>query len=211
MAENQILPFAQGQGANVLSQTDYAGDSMRLQGHQPGVARSALENKALLQCSSMAAGLAQFIADGQADDVTDTKTPAEIAAMLGEATSVLLPDATATVAGKMTLTQAQEQARLAFPIEQLNSDSGYIKLPAEEGKPQLIIQWGGAAITTQTQTVLFPIAFPNAALRVVASVRAQATYADAVISTLPSDKTGVVFGSAAAPSRLNADWVAIGY
>ena len=82
MAENQILPFAQGQGANVLSQADYAGDSMRLQGHQPGVARSALENKALLQCSSIAAGLAQFIADGQADDVTDAKTPAEIAAML---------------------------------------------------------------------------------------------------------------------------------
>ena len=82
MAENQILPFAYADGANVLSQSDYQADNQRLIGHQPGVARSALENKALRQVSTMAAGLAQFIADGQAADVNDGKTPAEIAAML---------------------------------------------------------------------------------------------------------------------------------
>lgn len=142
MAENQILPFAQGQGANVLSQSDYAGDSMRLQGHQPGVARSALENKALLQCSSIAAGLAQFIADGQADDVTDAKTPAEIAAMLQAAVTA--------------------QAKAALPFTQSNATNGWLELPAEEGKQPIIIQWGfKAAGTEYSDSITFPIAFPN--------------------------------------------------
>lgn len=82
MAENQILPFAYADGANVLSQTDYVGDNQRLIGHQPGIARSALENKALRQLSAIAAGTGQFLADNQDnEDVTDAKTPIEIAAM----------------------------------------------------------------------------------------------------------------------------------
>lgn len=80
MGANKFLPFAQGVGANVLSQTDYAGDAQRVNGNQPGVARSQLVNKAIRQGSVMAAAMAQIIADTGPGDVDDTMTVADLAA-----------------------------------------------------------------------------------------------------------------------------------
>lgn len=82
MATNEILPFAQAGGANVLSQVDYNADAQRLIGHQPGAARSELENKALRQASAIAAGIGQWLADKQATNVTDSLTAAQLAAMI---------------------------------------------------------------------------------------------------------------------------------
>ena len=80
---NFILPFcATDSGTNLLTQAQYLADSQRPIGHQPGTARSVLANKVLRQTAVMAAGLGQFIANEQADDVVDTLTPAEVAAML---------------------------------------------------------------------------------------------------------------------------------
>ena len=90
MAENLILPFAYADGANVMSQGDYQADNHRLVGNQPGIARSALVNKAAHQAATIVAGLGQFMADKQAVNVTDDKTPAEIAAMLEDALKTLL-------------------------------------------------------------------------------------------------------------------------
>ena len=98
MAENQILPFAYADGANVLSQSDYQADNQRLIGHQPGIARSALENKALRQASAMAAGLAQLVAQNQAADVTESLSTVEMAGVIRDAleslTLSLVPVAT---------------------------------------------------------------------------------------------------------------------
>ena len=80
MATNEILQFAETDtGTNLLTQGEYAADSQRPIGNQPGVARSKLVNKALRQASLIAAGLAEYIADNQANNVTDALTPQNIA------------------------------------------------------------------------------------------------------------------------------------
>jgi len=86
VAANQILQIASSDtGTNLLTQAEYAADAQRPTGNLPGVARSKLVNKALRQTSLMAAGVAQFIADKQPNDVVDTATPAQIASWLEEA------------------------------------------------------------------------------------------------------------------------------
>ena len=80
MATNEILQFAETDtGTNLLTQAEYAADSQRPIGNQPGVARSKLVNKALRQASLIAAGLAEYIADNQANNITDALTPQNIA------------------------------------------------------------------------------------------------------------------------------------
>lgn len=79
MATNEILLFAETDtGTNLLTQAEYLADSQRPIGNQPGVARSKLVNKALRQASLIAAGLAEFLADNQSNNITDTLTPQNI-------------------------------------------------------------------------------------------------------------------------------------
>jgi len=83
MALNDILRFAESDiGTNLLTQAEYLADAQRTIGHQPGIARSKLENKALRQASAMVAGLAQFLADNQATDINDSLTPAQVSTAL---------------------------------------------------------------------------------------------------------------------------------
>ena len=80
MATNEILQFAETDtGTNLLTQAEYLADSQRPIGNQPGVARSKLVNKALRQASLIAAGVAEFLADNQANNITDGLTPQDIA------------------------------------------------------------------------------------------------------------------------------------
>jgi hypothetical protein len=80
MAANKILTFSPTDiGTNLLTDTEYAADSQRTNGNQPGTARSKLVNKALRQASLIAAGLSQLMADSQGTDLVDTLTPAQIA------------------------------------------------------------------------------------------------------------------------------------
>lgn len=80
MATNEILQFAETDtGTNLLTQAEYLADSQRPIGNQPGVARSKLVNKALRQASLIAAGVAEFLADNQANNITDGLTPQNIA------------------------------------------------------------------------------------------------------------------------------------
>lgn len=80
MATNEILRFAETDtGTNLLTQAEYLADSQRPIGNQPGVARSKLVNKALRQASLIAAGIAEYIADNQANNITDALTPQNIA------------------------------------------------------------------------------------------------------------------------------------
>lgn len=103
-ATNSILPFAQGGGANVQTQAAYAADAQRPTGNQPGVARADFNNKALLQSSVIAAGVAQFLADWQGTNVDDTLSAAAISAMLMQAVSSA--GALRTVNANTTLTLA---------------------------------------------------------------------------------------------------------
>lgn len=86
MATNEILPFATtNTGTNLLTQAEYTSDEQRTIGHQPGIARSKLANKAMRQASLMAAGLAEFIADYQNNNVTDSLTTQNISDYLADA------------------------------------------------------------------------------------------------------------------------------
>ena len=97
MATNEILQFAETDtGTNLLTQAEYLADAQRPIGNQPGVARSKLVNKALRQSSLIAAAVAQFVADNQANNVVDTADPADIADWIEAAVrSIGIPTAVA--------------------------------------------------------------------------------------------------------------------
>lgn len=85
MGNSSILPFATGLGANVLSDAAYAADPQTVIGQQPGLAKSAQNNKALRQATVIAAAVAQFIAQGQAADIDDSLDTTDIVNYLTEA------------------------------------------------------------------------------------------------------------------------------
>lgn len=92
MATNEILLFAGADiGANLLTQAEYSADTQRPIGNQPGIARSKLVNKALRQSSLIAAGVAEFIADKQGNNVTDSLTAQNIADYLEAAILASVP------------------------------------------------------------------------------------------------------------------------
>jgi len=84
MATNEILQFAgTASGAEILSQAAYDADADRTDGHDPGsIARAELENKVLLQTSTIAAAVGQFMADSQANNITDGTAIATLASYL---------------------------------------------------------------------------------------------------------------------------------
>ncbi len=76
---NEILRFCQTDtSGNLLTQAEYLADGQRLIGNQPGTARAKLVNKVLRQTSLVVAGLSEWMAALQDDDVIDTLTPAQI-------------------------------------------------------------------------------------------------------------------------------------
>lgn len=192
MATNEILQFAStNTGTNLLTQAEYSADAQRTTGNQPGIARSKLVNKALRQASLLAAGLAEFIADYQANNVTDSLTPQNIADYLLAAIQAnipTVPDASTTVKGKVQLATATEAQAFADALKALTpstlnqalkggnqslASNGYQKLPGG-----LILQWvTGAAQQYEGQyTITYPISFPNATLS--ADVTTSANVAD---------------------------------
>lgn len=187
MATNEILRFAEtNTGTNLLTQAEYASDAQRLIGHQPGIARAKLENKALRQASLMAAGLAQFIAAYQANNVTDSRTPQQIADDLLSAITAnipVVPDASTTVKGVIEIATTEESqawvsSLLAITPATLNQSlKGSNQSLAENGYQKLhggmFLQWGLTATiaANSTITVTFPIAFPSACVNVVNSVQ----------------------------------------
>lgn len=182
MATNEILPFATDDtGTNLLTQSEYSADSQREIGHQPGIARSKLTNKTMRQTSLLAAGLAEFIADYQANNVTDGLTPQQIADYLLAAITAnipVVPDASTTVKGKIEIATAAEaqtyaSSLLAMTPSTMNQAlkganqslivNGFQKLPGD-----LIFQFGVVTLPAGQSTTVanFPIAFPNGCLSI---------------------------------------------
>jgi len=87
VAINEILRFCPNDtNGNLLSQAAYLASIYRLDGNKsPPAAMSQLVNKALRQCAVISAGLGQFIADNQANDITDNLTEIQIAAYFTDA------------------------------------------------------------------------------------------------------------------------------
>lgn len=81
MADNQILKFCVNAG-NILTQEEYQADTQRLNGVTPGVARSNVANKVWRQVSTIAAGVAKFIADNQSTNITDALSAEDVANFL---------------------------------------------------------------------------------------------------------------------------------
>lgn len=71
MAESQYLPFAYGDGANIVSQPDWNADPTREFGFGQGRAQSSKFNKAWRQAATVAAGVSLFIAEYSNIDVVD--------------------------------------------------------------------------------------------------------------------------------------------
>ena len=88
---NEFLPFATGGGANVEAQATYSADSDRTNGNQPGIARSALNNKALRQATVVASQLAQFLANAMNINVVDDGNTANLLSQLTAALVALPP------------------------------------------------------------------------------------------------------------------------
>lgn len=83
MATNKILPFADTAAAgDTLTDAQYASDSRRNSGHVRGIASKELANKSTKQAAAVAAGVGQFVADNQTEDVTDADTPVGLAAKI---------------------------------------------------------------------------------------------------------------------------------
>jgi hypothetical protein len=71
MAKNDIKAFANGDNANVLTQSEWEGLDALNNGFVSGKASSAQVNKALRQSSFMAAALAQSLVNSSGEDVLD--------------------------------------------------------------------------------------------------------------------------------------------
>lgn len=73
-AVNEILPFAPDgleSSGDLITLGEYADDDMRKRGHQPGLARRGLQNRAQRQAAHVVAGVAQFVANRHAAGVRD--------------------------------------------------------------------------------------------------------------------------------------------
>ncbi len=89
--ENDFLVFAGAAGANVLTQAEWLAFAQLADGFQSGVLTSASLNKALRQASTIAALVAQFIADNSGQAVLDDGTIASKETNLEAAIKNLVP------------------------------------------------------------------------------------------------------------------------
>lgn len=73
MATSTFLQFAASAAPlDILDQSAYTADAERTGGHQVGIARNELENKVLLQVSTMCAALGDYIAHAQSNNIDDS-------------------------------------------------------------------------------------------------------------------------------------------
>lgn len=235
MATNEILQFATANtGTNLLTQAEYSADAQRTTGHQPGIARSKLENKVLRQASLMASGLAQFIAAYQANNVTDGLTAQNIADYLLAAITAnipTVPDASETVKGKIEIATASEaqalaSALLALTPSTLNqalkgsnqslAQNGYQKFPGG-----LILQWGQVQVYSNgtdggSAPVTFPVAFPAGCVALANKNGSGNSGADVIYASRGTSLTGFTAGVDSAVGAEGAGWrtvawIAVGY
>lgn len=102
--ENDFLPVGTGSGANVEPQATYLTDPQTSQGQQPGIAKSAFNNKALRQGTSIASQFAQYIANTNDTDVLDNldTAPGQLLSVITAALQILPPSINVFTSGTGT-------------------------------------------------------------------------------------------------------------
>jgi hypothetical protein len=89
-------------GTNLESQSDYLIDADRISGNKPGVAKSALVNKALRQANYITSQIAQYLADKTGSNLVDNATPAQLLAQINASILPLTPTVTSMLSGSGT-------------------------------------------------------------------------------------------------------------
>ncbi len=149
MATNELLPFATGAGANIQTQAEYAADAQRSSGNIPGVARSALVNKAIRQSSFAASMIGQFIADQGGINVVDDGDVAGLKTDFIASIRAYLQTQVATTAQAQAQT---ENTLLLTPLRLADSFKGANQVLSGNGRQNLPggvkLQWGSISITT---------------------------------------------------------------
>ncbi len=102
MPTNDFVPFATGAGANVLTQAAYLANSQTTAGQQPGIAVSALNNKAIRQSSFITSQLAQLISNQLSNDVLDNTVSAQLLAQMTAVFAPQYPDVRTLLSGSGT-------------------------------------------------------------------------------------------------------------
>ncbi len=121
------------------------------------------------------------------------------------------------VANATTATEAVALGQLPAQFPNSLSSGGYQKLPGG-----MIIQWGSGSMSggtgSQSQAVIFPLAFPNAcfAVNVSAQGKTGATYYPSASTTGAPSKTGFTavldnLNSASWTNTVPYSWISIGY
>ncbi len=176
---NDFLPFAVGVGANVVDQATWAAAAALLaNGFQSGIAQSAYLNKAWRQSSTIAAAVAQFIADQSGDNVLDNGDVDTIVASLEQAvqqTSSTQPNRVVASSATLNLTLTDYSVGLNRTAAPTAMD---VNLPA------------GAAVGQKFKITDLAGNFSTAAVRVVppsGSIAGLGTF------TLNEDRGGAIF------------------
>lgn len=100
MAVNNFLPFCPvDSGTNLIDQTDYAASAARTGGNVPGIASSALNNKAIRQGTYVVSQLAQLLSNVTNTDLLDNATPAQLLAQMNCALGNFHPVLTTMLSG----------------------------------------------------------------------------------------------------------------
>lgn len=149
MATNEILTFAAGGGANILTQAEYASDAQRTSGNVPGVARSKLVNKAARQSSFVSAMIGQFIADQGGIDVVDDGDVLGLEADFVAALRAYLQTQVASTAQAQAFTN---DTATITPKKLADAFKGSNQVLGADGRQTfpgtLKMQWGAISITS---------------------------------------------------------------
>lgn len=198
---NDFKAFATDANANVTSQEEWETLTALKKGFSSGKASSAQVSKALRQPSTMAAVLGQFIANAELDALDD-----------GDVDGLVAKLATAIT----TNLGLGEGAKLNAATATLGR-TGFIAIPVMIGgiEQSVIIQWGWNAAKASASggdgnTVVFPVAFNNACVAVVANYDNVSAPINAV-ATGGYTTTSFLLRCAAQTGNYYYNWIAIGY
>ncbi|EFB5257426.1 gp53-like domain-containing protein [Escherichia coli] len=198
---NDFKAFATDANANVTSQEEWETLTALKKGFSSGKASSAQVSKALRQPSTMAAVLGQFIANAELDALDD-----------GDVDGLVAKLATAIT----TNLGLGEGAKLNAATATLGR-TGFIAIPVMIGgiEQSVIIQWGSNAAKASTSggdgnTVVFPVAFNNACVAVVANYDNVSAPINAA-ATGGYTTTSFLLRCAGQTGSYYYNWIAIGY
>ncbi|KFC08336.1 Pin family phage protein [Trabulsiella guamensis ATCC 49490] len=204
MATNDFKPFATGAGANVTSQADWESLPALPTGFTSGKASSAQVNKALRQPSTIAAMVGQFIANANLDALDN----GDLDTLVENFTNSLIANlGLGTAANRDVGTEANQIPDMSSFLTNIKaSPTGlYHYLPSG-----LLIQFGNIAASSGDVTTTFPVAFPNACLKVMATQAYSAGSGNiGYIAAAQISKTQMI--SRGSSSQLGGVYLAVGF